>query len=300
MSNKKMLFIFNPYSGKGQIKNNLVSILDTFIKAKYQINVHVTQEKGEATRIVRERAQDVDYVVCSGGDGTLHEVVNGVMSLPSEERPSIGYIPTGTTNDYGKSLKIPKDMKKAALMMAKCPSYLTDIGQFNDQYFTYVAGFGIFTAVSYTTPQDAKNMLGHPAYIIEGMKSLADIEPCHVKVISDEYSEEGDYLIGLVTNSISVSGSKLVPGKGAILDDGIFEVMLVKNPENPLAMPQVLMEFLQDNPENNSYVIRFKTSHIKFEVDKKIDWVLDGEFGGHLAEVDIQVKQKALAITRKN
>ncbi len=299
MADKKMLFIFNPYSGKGQIKNSLVSILDTFVKAGYQLDVHVTQKTGEATKIAKERAKDVDYIVCSGGDGTMHEVVNGLMQLPKEERKPLGYIPAGTTNDYGRSLKVPKDMKKAAQMVVKKQPLPTDIGKFNNDYFTYVAGFGIFTAVSYTTPQDTKNMLGHSAYIIEGMKSLADIEACHVKVICDEYTEEGDYLAGLVTNSISVAGTKLVPGKDASLDDGLFEVMLVKNPENPLVLAQVLTEFLQENPTNNSYVIRFKTNKIRFETTKPVDWVLDGEFGGNLSEVNIEVEEDGLNIARK-
>ena len=167
---KKLLFIFNPRSGKGQIKSALPDILDIMVKSGFDITVHTTQCQGDCTEVVAARAKEFDRIVVSGGDGTLDEAVTGMMRLPIGERIPVGYIPAGSTNDYGNSLGIDKDMLHAAEIAVSGEPFKVDIGTFNNNSFVYVAAFGIFTEVSYQTPQDMKNIFGHAAYIMEGAK----------------------------------------------------------------------------------------------------------------------------------
>ncbi|MBQ2934964.1 MAG: YegS/Rv2252/BmrU family lipid kinase, partial [Lachnospiraceae bacterium] len=171
---KKALFIVNPHAGKGLIKNHLLSILNTLTEAGYLVTTYITQSQGDAIQVTRERERDYDLVVCSGGDGTLDEIVTGMMQ--SGFQTKIGYIPAGSTNDFAKSLKLPSTMKKAAEIVAADNTYACDVGVFNEDVFVYVAAFGIFTEVSYGTPQELKNMLGHTAYLLEGMKQIQNIK----------------------------------------------------------------------------------------------------------------------------
>ena len=185
---KKALFILNPHSGKGLIKNHLLEITDILVKADYEVTVYPTQSRGDAERVMRERDKDYELVVCSGGDGTLDEIVTGMIQ--SGFKTTIGYIPAGSTNDFARSLKIPGTMKKAAEVIVAGNVFACDVGRFNRDVFVYIAAFGLFTEVSYGTPQEMKNMLGHMAYILEGVKQLANIKSYALKVIY--VSENGE------------------------------------------------------------------------------------------------------------
>ena len=212
---RKALFILNPHSGKGLIKNHLLEITDILVKADYEVTVYPTQSRGDAKRLMRERDKCYELVVCSGGDGTLDEIVTGMVQ--SGFKTTIGYIPAGSTNDFAKSLKIPSTMKKAAEIVAQGNVFSCDIGRFNKDIFVYVAAFGIFTEVSYETPQEMKNMLGHMAYLLEGVKQLANIKsyPLKVTYVSENGEEiviEGDFIYGMVTNSHSIGGFKSITG----------------------------------------------------------------------------------------
>ena len=158
-SKKKMLFIFNPFSGKAQIKSKLFEIIDVFVKGGYEVIVHPTQAVGDGFEKTKELAPQVDLVVCSGGDGTLDEVVSGLMEV--DQRVPIGYIPAGSTNDFANSLSISKDMVQAAKDIIEGNLYSCDVGAFNNDSFVYIAAFGLFTDVSYETDQHMKNILGH-------------------------------------------------------------------------------------------------------------------------------------------
>ena len=219
---KKMLFIFNPKAGKGKIKTNLLDIVDIFSGHDYEIIIRATQAPKDAYQKAKEYADSVDLIVCSGGDGTLDEVVTGIMEAGSQV--PIGYIPAGSTNDFANSLFMPKNMVKAAEMIMEEELYHCDIGRFNQQTFAYVAAFGLFTDVSYETDQDLKNVLGHVAYVLEGVKRLFDIKSYHMKVTSDEIEIEDDFIVGMVTNSRSVGGFKNLTGKNVDMNDGLFEV----------------------------------------------------------------------------
>lgn len=295
---KKLMFIFNPRSGKEQIRGQLMGILDIFTKAGFDIHVHVTQSQKDCVEWVKDYAGRMDVLVVSGGDGTLNEAVTGMMNL--ERIPLLGYIPAGSTNDFAASLGLPKSMQEAAADIVEGSPYPIDIGRFcKDQYFVYIAGFGAFTEVSYLTPQDKKNWLGHNAYVLEGVKSLAGLKPRHMRVEWDDQVLEEDFVFGMVTNTISVGGFKGLVNQSVALNDGEFEVLLIRMPRTPVDLTNIInYMFLKEEP--NEYVYKFKTRAIRMVSDAPVDWVLDGEFGGSRTEVEIVNLQKKIRILRRN
>lgn len=214
-----MLFVFNPKAGKGRIKMHLLDIVDIFNKGGYEVIIRATQGPKDAYEQVKEYADQVDLIACSGGDGTLDEVVTGIVEVGSQT--PIGYIPAGSTNDFANSLFMPKSMTAAASMIMEEQIYHCDIGKFNNQTFAYVAAFGLFTNVSYETDQDLKNILGHVAYVLEGMKQLFEVKSYHLKVTSDELTVENDFIYGMISNSRSVGGFKNLTGKNVDMNDGL-------------------------------------------------------------------------------
>lgn len=293
---KRMLFIFNPRSGRAQIKTKLMDILDIFTKADYEILVHVTQDIGDAAKTAAVYGETVDMVVCSGGDGTLNETISGLMTL--DEIPVLGYIPAGSTNDFASSLNISKSMSEAARAAVSGKLFPVDIGCFcGDRYFVYIAAFGAFTEVSYLTPQDKKNVLGHQAYMLEGVKSLTSIKSYSMKLECEELTMEGDFIFGMVTNTISVGGFKGLVTQDVALDDGEFEVLLIRTPRTPLDFTNIInYMFLKEEP--NEYVHKFRTRSLKILPEEPIDWVLDGEFGGTRRETEIINLPKQIRIMR--
>lgn len=296
---KNMLFIINPRSGREQIRRHLVDILDIFVKADYQVEVYLTQSTGDAKRAVMEKCHSRDLLVCSGGDGTLNEVISGMMCL--EQKVPLGYIPAGSTNDFAASLRIPKTMTEAAKAIVEGTLYPLDVGRFcDDRYFMYVAGFGAFTEVSYLTSQEKKNILGHQAYLLEGVKSLASIKPYTMKIISGDEVLEGDFLFGIVTNSISVGGFKGLVSQNVALNDGLFEVLLIRMPKTALDLSNALATLVDRNEkeQKSELVYKFKTDKLRMISKEPIDWVLDGEFGGRRGEVYIENIPGAASIKR--
>ena len=293
-----LMFICNPRSGKEQIRGQLMGILDIFTKAGFDIHVHVTQSQKDCVEWVKDYAGRMDVLVVSGGDGTLNEAVTGMMNL--ESLPLLGYIPAGSTNDFAASLGLPKSMQEAAADIVEGSPYPIDIGRFcKDQYFVYIAGFGAFTEVSYLTPQDKKNWLGHNAYVLEGVKSLAGLKPRHMRVEWDDQVLEEDFVFGMVTNTISVGGFKGLVNQSVALNDGEFEVLLIRMPRTPVDLTNIInYMFLKEEP--NEYVYKFKTRAIRMVSDAPVDWVLDGEFGGSRTEVEIVNLQKKIRILRRN
>ena len=291
---KKLLFVVNGHSGKGQIKNKLLDIIDIMIKEGYHVQVHTTQEREDATKVVREQAKYYDLVVCSGGDGTLDEAVTGMMQ--SEVRTPLGYIPAGSTNDFANSLEIPKDMIQAAKTAVLGVPFSCDVGEFNGDYFIYVAAFGIFTDVSYATSQELKNALGHVAYILEGAKRLYTIKTYHMRVEYDGNEIEGDFLLGMITNSTSVGGFKNMTGKDVKLDDGLFEVTLIHKPKNIIELNTIIAS-LTNLKDETDLIDSFRADSVKFYSEEEIPWTLDGEFGGDHKEVQIKDHCKAVDLS---
>lgn len=293
---KRLLFIINPCSGKGRIRNKLLSVLDIFAKRGYRVETYVTQEALDARRKAVTRGRSADLIVCSGGDGTLNEVVSGMMEL--KRLPVLGYIPAGSTNDYAASLGLPRRIENAARLAAEGKASPVDVGKFgDDRYFVYIAAFGAFTEVSYLTPQDKKNLLGHQAYMLEAVKSLMDIRGRQMKITWEEGELEGEFLFGMVTNTTSVGGFKGLVSRDVALDDGWFEALFIRMPKNPLDLSGIV-SYLFLKEEDNAFVYRFKTRKLKIAAAEDVDWVLDGEFGGKKREVEIENLEKRLYIVR--
>lgn len=290
---QKILFVFNPKSGKAQIKNKLMEIVDIFIKNSFEVLVHSTQSANDAYEQTKRFAHDVDMIVCSGGDGTLNEVVTGLLEVGSEI--PLGYIPAGSTNDFATSLSIPKDMLRAATAIVEGQQYQCDVGAFNDDTFVYIAAFGLFTDVSYQTDQALKNVLGHVAYILEGMKRIFEIQSYPLRIEANGQVLEHDYIFGMVSNSRSVGGFKNLTGKNVEMDDGLFEVTLIHKPKNPLELNEIVASLLSAE-DNSSLIDSFKTDKIKIIGEDQIPWTLDGEFGGNHSQVEIINKKHALGI----
>lgn len=294
---KKLLFIFNPCSGKGQIKNKLMEVIDIMVKAGYEVTIHSTQDREDAMQKVKNEAKNYDLVICSGGDGTLDEAVTGMMQ--SEKKVPLGYIPAGSTNDFANSLKIPKDIVKAAHVAVEGRKFPVDVGYFNGDSFIYIAAFGLFTDVSYQTSQELKNVLGHAAYILEGAKRLHNITSYKMRVEYDGNIIEDEFAYGMITNSVSVGGFKKLTGKNVLLDDGLFEVTLIRMPKNPVEWNEIL-SCLANLKDDSELIYTFKTDCVKFLPEDVIPWTLDGEFGGEHKNVIVKNVHQALEIMVKN
>jgi YegS/Rv2252/BmrU family lipid kinase len=290
---QKILFIFNPRSGTGAIKNSLVEIVDVMIKAGFEVEIYTTQGKEDATRKIVEDGAGFDRIICSGGDGTLDEAMTGLMR--SGLKTPIGYIPAGSTNDFANSLGIPKDMVQAAKIAVGGNLFPCDMGDFNGDTFVYVAAFGIFTEVSYKTSQELKNILGHLAYIIEGAKQLKDIEYYHMLVEHDGEVFKDEFIYGMITNSVSVGGFKGMTGDNVKLDDGLFEVTLIRKPHNPIELNEIIAS-LTNMIADTDMIYSFKTNELRITSRGKVAWTLDGEYGGKHEEVVIRNLKQSVSI----
>lgn len=292
---KKMLFIYNPNAGKGLLKAKLSDVLDIMVKAGYEVVVYPTQSYKDAYRKIVHMEQSYDMVVCSGGDGTLDEVVTGMMKRDKGERIPIGYIPTGTTNDFANSLHISRDIMEAADTAVHGKPFACDVGRFNKDIFVYVAAFGLFTDVPYQTDQKLKNALGHAAYVLEGVKRLSNVPSYHIKITADDRVIEDEFMIGMITNSKSVAGFRSIMGKDVKFDDGEFEVMLIKKPKSLIGLQEIITALLIESFDTK-HMYTFKAKEITLESKEEIPWTLDGEFGGQHEEVHIVNKKQALEI----
>ena len=274
---KKLLFVYNPKAGKEKIRECLADVLELFAAEDYEMTVVPTRRRGEAREVVRDRSKDYDLVVCSGGDGTLDETVTGM--LQSGFRTPIGYIPAGSTNDYGESLGLSKNMPEAAKTAIMGRNFACDMGGFNEDVFVYIAAFGLFTDVSYETDQAVKNVLGHLAYVLEGMKRLSNVRSYPLKVTHDGETIEDEFIFGMITNSRSVGGFKNITGKNVEMDDGLFEVTLIKMPTNPVELSAILTS-LMNRDVDTDMMYCFRTAELTIESEEPLAWTLDGENGG--------------------
>ena len=292
---KRLLFIYNPQAGKGIIKPHLANVVDTFTKAGYLVTVWPTQGKADATHVAARQGWWYDRVVCCGGDGTLSETVAGLLTLDAP--PVLGYIPAGTTNDFSKNLGLPRGVEKAAAMAVEGTPRQCDMGRFNDRTFVYVAAFGIFTDVSYGTPQEFKNAFGHLAYLLEGATKLGDLgRGYHLTVEHDGGTVEGDFIYGMVTNTNSVGGFQIFPAKQVSLDDGVFEVVLVRQPRNVADLQDALVSLVRQSHEESRQVEAFHTSRLKVTSAEAMPWTLDGEYGGNPEVARIENLNKAITL----
>lgn len=296
---KKLLYIYNPAAGRRTAKASLSDVVEVFSRQGYEITVHPTQERGDATRTVLEDGGGFDRVVCCGGDGTLNETVQGLLALPADKRPVLGYIPAGTTNDFSRTLELPRTLPELAEAAGAGTPRPIDVGEAAGRPFTYVAAFGLFTDVSYSTPQASKNLLGHFAYLLEGMGRLASIPSYHMKVSTRSGTEvEGDFIYGMVGNTVSVGGLVNLPRDKVLLDDGRFEVILIRQPKTAKDWQSILtaLTTLELSKDGEGAVVGFSAGEVTFTCDAPVAWTVDGEFGGEQQITTVKNLPRALTI----
>ena len=291
---KKMLLFVNPKAGKSEMRTYLMEVINRFTQAGYDVTVHPTQKPKDITEVIARDGEQYDRIVVSGGDGTLNEAVSGMAQLTHP--PLLGYLPTGTVNDFAASLEIPRDVLSAAEIVVTGDEFWCDLGMFNDRIFDYVAAFGAFTAVSYETPHAEKQAFGRAAYIMEGIRSLSDIRPYWVKLEHDGVVEEEEVLFGMVTNSVSVGGFRALPDEeGVRLDDGLFEVVLIRKVGSLQDINAVTGALLRRDFSADSFRT-FQTDCLTMTFQEPVSWTLDGEYGGTVTVAEIVNQKQSLRI----
>lgn len=295
---EKLLFIYNPHAGKGRVRGKLAGILNAFTRAGRLVTAYPTQSSGDAARMAKELGPEFDRIAVCGGDGTLHEVITGLMELPQSARPPIGYLPAGTTNDFARNLNLPKRMEEMAALAAAGEPKSVDIGRLGERYFIYVAAFGAFTDVSYNTPQQFKNIFGHLAYVLKGASELKDLKGYHLRVEHDGGVLEGEYLYVMVSNTISVGGLIGLPSEEVSLDDGLLEAVLVEMPATVAQLNTIIYALAKQEYSEGSGVVGLHSSRFRIHCGEAVPFTLDGEFGGEYADADIQAVNTPIQIVR--
>lgn len=290
---KEALFIYNPTSGQKIMNSYLPWIVDYLSEREYLTSIYATQRSGDARDVIMSLGGRFDEIIVGGGDGTLDEVIEAVSKLNID--PLIGYIPTGSTNDFSKSLNIPSDIEKATKVATRGYQKRIDIGQIDDNYFVYVAAFGTIAEVSYNTGQDVKNIFGRSAYIFEGLKQtlpIVNIPTYKIEVSVDGVPIKGEFIHFMITNSVSVGGFVGITGAKVGLSDGIFELSMVRRPQSLSDINKIIFG-LTNRKENDMLVLR-QGSEFDIRTNKKVAWSLDGEYGGSTSHSKISVQQNKI------
>ena len=272
---KKLLLFLNPCSGKKKASHALADVVNVFNRGGYDVTVYITAARGDATNVVAQRAPEFDLVVCAGGDGTFNETISGLLA-GGHDTP-IGYLPAGSTNDFASSLHLSKNLVEAARDIVEGTPRRLDVGRFNDRYFSYVASFGAFTRASYATSQNVKNALGHLAYILSGIKELAYIRSRRLRfTLDDGRVLEDEYIFGAISNSTSVAGILTLSEDLVDMNDGVFELLLVRKPENLLELNDCVLALTTQ--DYHTPMLTFTSARsVEIEAPEDMDWTLDGE-----------------------
>lgn len=289
---KKMLMVLNPYAGMGKAKQYLLNLKNLYLENGFQVTVYMTEGKEQTIAKVRDQARFYDIVLCCGGDGTLNETVTGLMLSP--RKPLLGYIPLGTTNDFASTLHIPKNPMQAAKAILEGKPYTFDIGSLNAKYFTYIAAFGAFTEVSYSTPQESKNTWGRLAYFLEGVTRLSSIQSRQVTIESQGHQYQEEVIFGAVTNSTSVAGFHSYEPEEIGINDGVFEALFLRKPKNFMELQSLIMA-ITARDFNHKLVLALRASLLRLHAEEEIPWTVDGEFGG--AYRNAEIRNHASAVT---
>lgn len=293
---KKMLYIMNPFAGQKRANRVLPDILLQFSEAGYEINTFMTTGTGTATEMAEKYGNLVDLVVCCGGDGTLNETITGLIRCGAST--PLGYIPTGTTNDFAASLHLSHNPVQAAKDILEGQVCAYDAGQFGQRNFAYVASFGAFTRSSYIVPQNIKNALGHTAYVLGGISELSQIHNEHIRMEIDGEVVEDDFLFGAICNSTSIGGILTLDPSHVDMGDGKFEVMLVRMPRSLAELSECLRAV--QSQDYNCEMITFRSArHIRVEADPEMPWSLDGEKEDGHAVVEIHNLHQAIHLIRR-
>ena len=296
MDDKKLLFIVNPRAGKRKSREPLFDAVSIYSEAGYLVSVRVTSHPGEATELAEDLGEEFDLVVCHGGDGTLNETVNGVMRIPKEKRPAVSYLPGGSTNDFAASLNISSNPAEAALSAMRLEPRKLDVGRFGERNFVYVASFGAFTKTTYTVPQDIKNVFGHFAYMLDGVKNLDTLCPYRMKITADGEVFDGEYLFGAISNSTSIAGLMKLSDEEVLFNDGLFELLLVPVPRTSAAMQALILALVNKDYYNSEGLIFRHVKHVTAETAEDIPWTLDGEYDPGAPFVEIGIEENGLTM----
>ncbi|MFI3249878.1 MAG: YegS/Rv2252/BmrU family lipid kinase [Eubacteriales bacterium] len=288
-----LLFIYNPTAGKGDIARHLGQIIEILSRYGWLVTAYPTERKGDGADVVRRIGIQYERIICAGGDGTLSEIASQLMEL--DHPPPLGYIPFGSTNDSANTFQLPKDLSKAVQVAAGGRVEFQDMGLFNESPFLYVAAFGAFASVSYGVPQELKNMLGSIAYVMQGVASLPTITPHKMKVEIDGHVIEDEFLYGMVCNTYTVGGLKALSPDLVALDDGLFEVVLVRKEDGINAVFRALQSLVLQTPFENGSILSFRAKELTFTSENNVPWTLDGEFGGeekvnHIQNIHCAIK----------
>ena len=291
---RQLLLIMNPAAGTKKANPHLSEILSVFTRAGYACLTFMTQKRGDGTALAAQYAEKADLIVCIGGDGTFNEVISGVVRAGA--KTPIGYIPAGSTNDFAASLGLPKNVIQAAQSIVAGQPVPYDVGRFRDRYFTYVASFGAFTRTSYATSQSVKNALGHLAYVLEGILELTSLRRYHAAITLDTGArEEGDYIFGAVSNSTSVGGILTLDKRVVDMNDGQFELLLVKYPRNMTELAEIIRALSSQHYDSPTLIFR-TASRLSVSADPGMDWTLDGEYARGSAAIEIENLHSAVNI----
>lgn len=294
---KELLIIMNPCSGTKKANKYLTDILVMFGKNGYNNTVYMTQKAGDAKEYAKKNAKKFDLIVAIGGDGTFNEVASGV--LKSSADVEIGYIPAGSTNDFANSLKLSKNILKAAQDILEGTAKPIDIGSFNGRYFSYVASFGAFTEVSYKTPQNVKNTLGHMAYVLEGIKDIANLKSKHMRFVADGVVVEDEFIFGAICNSTSVGGVINLDPKSVDLSDGMFELLLIRLPKDLFELNEIVIA-LSSKKYKTKMITFLSAKNITVETTETINWTLDGEYAYGEEIIKVENLNKAIKFITNN
>lgn len=290
----KILLIVNPCSGRAKMRTELLKVVEILSADNNLVTVYPTKARGDATEFIKNHTDlSYDLIVVCGGDGTLNEVITGLMQ--SGIHRTLGYIPSGTLNEWSSGLHISRSIKQAANDILTGNKIQLDIGQFGEKYFSYTASFGAFTDASYSAPQDVKNVLGQAAYFFEGIKSIGNIKPVHLKFTADGKETEGDFLFGAVSNSMSVGGIVKFNESAVKLNDGKFEILLIRNPDNILKLQPIIDGILKQDFDREGIEF-FTAGSVTVTGGEELSWTLDGEYAKGENEITISNLHNAIEL----
>ena len=291
---KKLLFILNPFAGQRKANKLLTEIVEIFNRADYEVTVYITAGQDDARKTAKNYADQMDVIVCCGGDGTFNVTAAGI--LESGVDVPIGYIPAGSTNDFANSLKLPIDILQAAKMIAKGNTRRVDMGSFGGRFFSYVSSFGAFTRASYATPQNAKNTLGHMAYLLSGIQELSQIKKHDLRFeLPDGRVLEDGYLFGAISNSTSFAGVLTIPAERVDMSDGKLELMLIRAPKDALELADCLLA-IQRQTYDCAMITFLSTESVKVTAPGDMDWTIDGEREPGRTEIQVDCLHHALQV----
>ena len=282
----KVLIVVNPVAGKAKINRNIIKIRDNIAKiGEKDVIIKYTKKNKNATEIIKKCEIDFDVLFVCGGDGTLNEVIQALCDL--DKRVPIAYLPVGTTNDFAKSLEVPFDIQKLSRNFDLTTIKEVDVGRINNRFFNYVSSTGLFAKTSYQTTSKMKNKYGRFAYVISGVKEVISCKPQRLKIYINNEIVEDEFVYTSISNSCYIGGFKLFRKKDVRLDDGKFEVLLVKGKGKFFETLILLLKIITGNFKDKN--IRFyKTNSLKIESDSDIEWSIDGEYGGKTKLVIIE------------